>query len=86
MAELADTVTTQHLYAHCLGHEANPLAKPFVDAGWGGQIAELGIMSTLELLIRYGIHRLGYHRIERLLPVGFALESGVSAYHNALQY
>ena len=95
LAQSADAVTTQRHLANCrktnvipgsdIGCEADPLFRPFVTHGWGGQIAISTIVSSAEVLLMYGIHRMGYHTIERTVPVAEAIANSTAAYRN-LQY
>jgi hypothetical protein len=62
--------------------EGDPLARPFVEHGWPGQIAGGVLFVTAELLGRYALHAHGHHRMERMLPLIVAgLEFGVTV-HN----
>jgi hypothetical protein len=92
LAQSADAVTTQRHLANCRRTnstpgsdaecEGNPLARPFVTHGWGGQVAISAIASSAEVLLMYGIHRMGYHSIERTVPVAQAIANGTEAYRN----
>jgi hypothetical protein len=99
LAQSADAVTTQRGLSDCrrnivasLGpsdcahQEGDPLARPFVTHGWGGQVAFSGIVTSAEVLLMYGIHRMGYHTIERAVPVAQAINNSQAAYHNLQRY
>ena len=85
LAQTADMVTTQHFVSRG-GIEGDPIARPFVSHGWGGQLALFGIVNTSEIMTMYGIHRLGHHRIEKIAPIALTIASSVFAYHNAKGY
>ncbi|HUO61737.1 MAG TPA: hypothetical protein VMU24_13800 [Candidatus Acidoferrales bacterium] len=78
---MADAVTTQHMLARGY-QEKDPLARPFVNHGWGGQMAVGGILLSADLLAEFGLHKLKAHRIERLLPVVQAGLGAWNAYRN----
>ena len=63
------------------GREQNPIARPFVNSGIGGQMAAsyaLGFGGTL--LGSYWLHRSGHHRLERILPISvMAIEAYATA-------
>jgi hypothetical protein len=96
LAQVADGITTQRNRANCRRFEAtaasyplncdreevDPLARPFVAQGWVGQVALTGLVATGEILLMYGIHRMGYHKIERLVPVPLAIGNAHAAYDN----
>ena len=96
LAHTADAITTQHSQARCrrtnpspdspfsgcASQEGNFLARPFVTHGWGGQIAFTGIVYSAEIALMYGIHRMGFHKIERTVPIAQALANSLGAYHN----
>lgn len=85
-ALLADGITTQHALNRCptVCWEADPFARPFVEAGWTGQIAGGTLFVAAEVGLRYLLHRKGHHRLERLLPFVLIAYSTTSAIHNAL--
>jgi hypothetical protein len=99
LAQVADGITTQRNQANCqrfnaanasypldcAEEEGNPLARPFVTQGWVGQVALTGLVATGEILLMYGIHRMGYHKIERIVPIPLAIGNAHAAYDN-LQY
>jgi hypothetical protein len=62
--------------------EANPVARPFVEAGWPGQIVGGVLFVGLELWGRHTLHESGHHRLERLLPIGLAAMEGAVVLHN----
>lgn len=81
---LADGITTQNaLQRFPNGREANPLARPFVEAGWPGQAVAGGLFLTGELSLRYALHRTHHHRLERWLPILVSAVETVAAVHNA---
>jgi hypothetical protein len=81
LGQSADMITTQRFHSH--GHqEADPFARPFVDAGWGGQIGLAVIYNAAEIAAIYGLHRMGHHRVERLVPLAVGAEGAFSGYHN----
>ena len=82
LANTADAITTQRWIAEGY-EEGDPFARPLVKYGWSGQIVAMGLETTLEVLGMYGLHRLGRHWIERMVPAGIATAHGVFAYGNA---
>jgi hypothetical protein len=82
---MADGVTTQHTLAHGY-QEKDPLARPFANSGWGGQMAFGGIMLSADLLAQYGLHKLHAHRIERLIPLLQGSVGAWQAYRNHRNY
>jgi hypothetical protein len=69
-ALLADGIYTQRglkKYGWRL-RERDPIARPFVDNGWVGQIAGGAIFLAADLGLRHVLHSTGHHRIERMLP------------------
>ncbi len=83
-AMLADGATTQHgLKKYPGSREGNPLARPFVNAGWPGMIAGGAMVVSGEVGLRYLLHRKGHHRWERWIPVFIIADSTIEAIHNA---
>jgi hypothetical protein len=62
--------------------EANPIARPFVEHGWPGQIAGGLLFVGAELWGRHTLHEAGHHRLERLLPIALAAMEGAVVIHN----
>jgi hypothetical protein len=78
----ADSITTQRFLSH--GQmEGDPVARPFVKYGWGGQISLEALEASGEVLGMYGLHRIGHHWIERAIPVCVGAAHGVFAYGNS---
>ena len=66
------------------GREANPIARPFVSSGWGGQIAGTYILGGGgTLLTAYWLHRTGHHRLERLAPICVGIVEGLAVASNS---
>ena len=67
-----DASVTQHdLQAG--GVEHNPLARPFVERGWGRQAAySFGIGVGATLALSYFAHKKDWHKLERLIPLSVA--------------
>jgi hypothetical protein len=82
LASTADAVTTQHFIADGY-REGDPFARPLVKYGWSGQIALISLETTGEVFGMYGLHRLGQHWVERMVPVSLAITHGVLAYNNS---
>lgn len=81
-AQSFDSYSTQHALRH-YRRELNPIARPFVRQGWRGQAVYsfgLGVGGTLG--VSYLLHRAGYHRQERLLPLVVATPTSISAGFN----
>lgn len=76
-----DGLSTQAVLASG-GGEANPLARPFVRTRTGGAfVAGMGFLSEIGAM--YGLHRLGQHRWERILPLAV---SGIETYMTIHNY
>jgi hypothetical protein len=99
LAQTADALTTQRSLSDCRRNavasigpfdcahqEGDPLFRPFVTHGWGGQVAISGIVTSAEVLLMYGIHKMGYHTVERVVPVAQAIASSQAAYSNLQKY
>ena len=93
LAQTADAVTTQRglkncwrtygrSYWFCSNFEGDPIARPFVNQGWGGQVALAVVVNSAQTMVMYAIHRMGYHKVERLVPVPLTIEGGIQAYKN----
>jgi hypothetical protein len=87
-ALLADGIYTQRLlqkYPDSF-REGDPIARPFVNAGWPGQIVGGTLLVSLELGLRYWAHRTDHHRLERLIPLGVIAYGMVGAIVGARDY
>jgi hypothetical protein len=84
-ALVADGITTQRALNRCPTScwEADPFARPFVDAGWTGQIVGGTLFVASEVGLRFLLHRKGHHQWERLLPFGVITYETTNAIHNA---
>jgi hypothetical protein len=78
----ADSITTQR-FIHQGKEEGNPFARPLVKYGWSGQITAQTLETGAVIVTMYGLHRIGQHWIERLLPACIATTHGIFAYNNA---
>jgi hypothetical protein len=97
LADSADMITTRRFMKNCERHspmpddpnfgcaqmESNPIARPFVKHGWAGMISLSAITNGLQITAAYGLHKLGAHKAERVLPLPGAIASGVLAYKNS---
>jgi|CZKF01.1.fsa_nt_gi hypothetical protein len=81
LGQSADDITTQRFHSHG-GAESDPLARPFVNRGWGGEIGLGVIENSAQIFIMYGLHKMGHHRIEKLVPLADAFIHGYEGYHN----
>ena len=81
LAQSADAAGTQHFIRYGFV-EQDGLARPLVDKGWPGQITLGAIGSGAGLLAMYALHRMGHHRLERLLPLAAAVPSAYLGYNN----
>jgi hypothetical protein len=61
----ADGITTQHVLNTDGGKEVNPLARPLVTHGAGGQLAASAIGYAFGIGGSYIFHRTGHHKLER---------------------
>jgi hypothetical protein len=82
LAITADAITTQRDLARG-DREGDPFARPLVKYGWSGEISAMALEIGAEILGMYGLHRIGQHRAERLVPVSLAIAHGIFAYNNA---
>ncbi len=78
--ETSDLITTRRIL-QAGGREANPLARPLMRAGLGGQMAATyGLGEGSALLASYLLHRTGHHKLERFVPItAFVLEGLATA-------
>ena len=82
VAETADLVTT-HRAIEAGAVEANPLARPLVRRGLGGQVVSAyGLGEGALLLTSYIFHRTGHHRLERFVPVTAIAVEGLATASN----
>lgn len=84
-ALFADGVYTRRLVTRYpgLGSEADPIARPFVNAGWPGQIAGGVLVVGADVALRYVLHRRGHHTLERWVPLVLIVYGTAGAIHNA---
>jgi len=78
-AQTIDSYATQHALRRNR-KELNPIARPFAHQGWSGQAVYsfgLGVGGTLA--VSYLLHRMGYHKQERLAPLIIGTPTAVSA-------
>ncbi|HXP10861.1 MAG TPA: outer membrane beta-barrel protein [Acidobacteriaceae bacterium] len=78
----ADAITTQRDLARG-DREGDPFARPLVKYGWSGEVSAMALEIGAEILGMYGLHRIGQHRAERLVPVSLAIAHAIFAYNNA---
>jgi hypothetical protein len=57
-----DGYTTQYLEARGW-HELNPIARPLVDRGWGGQVAACALGVGAVVGLEYAVHRFHHDKI-----------------------
>jgi hypothetical protein len=81
LGQAADAITTQRFRHHGIS-EGDPLARPFVDQGWPGQIGLAVIDNGAQLSVMYALHRMHKHWLERTVPLVFGGDSAVNAYRN----
>jgi hypothetical protein len=82
-ALLADGIYTQRMNTVPGAYEADPIARPFVDRGWPGQIVGGALFVSAEVGLRYWLHRKNHHRMERWLPMVLTAYGTIGAIHNA---
>lgn len=63
----ADGITTQHILSVDHGSEMNPLVRPLVAKGAGGQAGASVLGYAFSIGTSYLFHRTGHHRLERLM-------------------
>jgi hypothetical protein len=81
LAQTADAIGTQHFIKNGF-EEQDGLARPFVNQGWPGQITAMALGTTAEVLVMYGLHRMGHHRLEHCLPLAATVPSAYAGYQN----
>ncbi|MGO9325496.1 MAG: hypothetical protein ACLP07_13125 [Terracidiphilus sp.] len=81
LGQASDAISTQRFRKRGF-EEQDPLAKPFVDQGWPGQIGLAAIDNAAQLSVMFFLHRTNHHRVERLVPITFGVASGVMGYRN----
>ncbi|MFZ0337245.1 MAG: hypothetical protein WAL45_04380 [Terracidiphilus sp.] len=81
LGQSADAITTQRSLSHG-GAEGDPLARPFVDQGWGGQVGAAVVENTSQIFVMYLLHKMGHHRVEKTVPLADAFVHGYEGYHN----
>lgn len=77
--ETADFIATHHNLS-VGGKELNPIAKPLVNLGTGGQVAYFASQTAGVLVISCLLYRRGHHRLERILIMG----ANVSSAHGVI--
>jgi hypothetical protein len=84
-ALLADGITTQQARTKYpeFFREIDPIARPFVNRGWPGQIVGGALFIGADVGLRYWLHRNNHHRVERLLPMVLTTYGTACAIHNA---
>jgi hypothetical protein len=85
LGQSADMITTQRFHSHGI-QEGDPLARPWVDKGWAGQIGLAVIYNGAEIAAMYGLHKMGHHRVERLVPLVTGSEGAYRGYRNLQNY
>ncbi len=85
LAQAADAVTTQHVIGHGYS-EADALVRPLVNQGWPGQIGGAVIENAGQIFIMYRLHKMGFHRAERLVPIADLVPHAYLGYHTAENY
>ena len=69
-AQSLDAYSTQRALRRDNTREFNPLARPFAERGWKGQVAySYGIGVGGTLAVSYLFHRKGQHKWERITPL-----------------
>lgn len=63
-------------------HELNPIARPFVTRGAGGQALATGTSFAVTIAAAYVLHRLHHHRLERATPIVAGAVSLVAGVQN----
>ncbi|HTC95883.1 MAG TPA: hypothetical protein VK699_20750 [Terriglobales bacterium] len=81
-AETADLITTRRVI-QLGGREGDPLARPFVRAGIGGQMVGTYVLGEgSSVLASYLLHRSGHHRLERFVPIAVSIVESLAAASN----
>lgn len=82
LSSVADAVTTQ-LFLDKGIPEGNPVERPFVQSGVGGDIALGAIAETAGIGAMYLLHRMGHHWMERAAPAAITVLGARNAYLNS---
>jgi hypothetical protein len=83
----ADGITTQNLIQVQHDGETNPLARPLVMSGTGGQSGACAIGFGVTVETAYLFHKMGHHKLERVtLYFANGLETGAVASNVSLRY
>lgn len=81
-AETADLITTREVLA-AGGTENNPVFRPLIRRGVGGQVLVFyGFGEGGGLLTSYLLHRTGHHRLERMVPIATMVVEGLAGASN----
>ncbi len=76
-AQSVDAYSTQRALRRN-AREMNPMARPFVERGWTGQlIYSYGVGVGGTLAASYIFHRMGLHKRERIFPLIVATPTGI---------
>jgi hypothetical protein len=72
-ALLADGIETELAFKRSPNTfvEEDPIARPFVRAGWPGMVLSDAIFAGGTIAVQYLLHRTNHHRAERLSPILF---------------
>lgn len=81
LGQASDAITTQR-FLHHGDIEEDPLARPFVDSGWPGEVGFVIVENAGQLSVMYALHRMHRHRLERTVPLAFAADGAIAAYRN----
>jgi hypothetical protein len=81
LGQSADMITTQRFHSHGI-QEGDPLARPWVNKGWGGQIGLAVLYNSAQIGVMFSLHKMGHHRVERLVPLVAGTEGAYRGYRN----
>lgn len=82
-----DGYTTQRtLNGPYHGWEKNPLARPFVNLGWGGQAGCSGVVFAGTVWTSYLLHKHGHPRLAWVLPLSLTGTSTLLGKVNGVNY
>ena len=78
-AGTTDAVVPRHFIFRGIS-EGDALERPFIHNGIGGFIAVGLITEAASIGFMYGLHHMGYHKLERLFPIAVMLGEGRTDY------
>lgn len=79
LAGTTDGVVTRHFLFRGIS-EGDALERPFIHNGLGGFVAVGLITEAASIGFMYGLHHMGHHKLERILPIAVMMGEGRTDY------